>query len=991
MKKQFNYYKILFFFFGLGIFTNASAQEVTVTGTVTDAEADEPLPGVTVVIKGTQQGAVTTPEGVYTIEAEQGDVLEFSFVGFRSEEVTVGEDETIDVALRPDVMGLDEVVVIGYGQVRKDDATGSVNSINTEDISQGSAVSADDLLNGRTSGVQITSSGGAPGAGSTIRIRGGSSLSASNDPLIVIDGVPVDNDGISGMSNPLSSINPNDIESFNILKDASATAIYGSRASNGVIMITTKSGKKGDEVKFNYHGYVTLNSIDEKVDVLSADEFRDFVADKDPGGVDALGDANTDWQEQIFRNSMGQDHTFSATGAYKNIPFRASVGYTNEDGIIKTSNFERTTASLRTNPSFFEDHLKLNFNLKGVQNNNQFVDNGVIGNAITFDPTQPTHRDDDRFDGYFTWMSGDNPNTVAVPNPLSQLYNRDDESTAKRAIGNLQLDYTFHFLPELSANLNLGFDYSDSEGSTVVDENSNFSWTALDRRDGSWGDYTQEKKNELVDFYLNYATDLDDLSSRVDLMLGYSEQHFWRKDFYRETSYDGSTVYSDSPADESENNLRSYFGRLNYTLLDKYLLTFTLRHDGTSRFHEDTRWGTFPSAALAWRLTEEPFLSEAETLSNLKLRLGYGVTGQQNINQGNYPYLARYTAGTNTAQYQMGDSFQTTLRPEGYNKDLKWEETTTYNIGLDYGFFNNRLSGAIEAYYRETKDLLNVIPVSAGTNFTNQLLTNVGDLENRGVELTVDGHPISRDDFSWKIGFNATYSETEIQKLTLSDNPGYKGVYVGGISGGTGNTAQIHSVGHSPNAFYVYEQVYDEEGNPIDGLYADRDGDGEVTGDDRYQLEKPSPDVFMGLNSSLKYNNFDFSFSARANVGNYVYNNVFSSYGFSANVWENGFLSNVVRDATKSNFRNARYLSDYYVKNASFLRMDNISLGYTFDNMGYLGNFMGEDVSARVYGTVENAFVITEYEGLDPEVENGIDSNVYPRPRVFMFGVNVNF
>lgn len=991
MKKQFSFYKILFLFLGLGFSISASAQEMTVTGTVTDAATGDPLPGVTVVIKGTQQGAISQPNGSYTVQATEDATLVYSFIGYTTQEVEVAGQNQIDVAMESATMGLDEVVVIGYGQVRKEDATGSVTAVQADEMNRGAPVSPEDLLSGKTSGVRITSSGGAPGSGSTIRIRGGSSLSASNDPLIVIDGVPVDNDGISGMGNALSTVNPNDIESFTVLKDASATAIYGSRASNGVILITTKKGREGQPLKFNYHGYVTMNTIDKRVDVLDADRFREVVNEVAPDGVSALGNSNTDWQDLIFRNSIGHDHTFSATGTIQEkMPFRASVGYTNQDGIIETSNFERVTGSFGVNPSLLDDHLDVNLNLKGVVNNNQFVDNGVIGNAITFDPTQSPYREDDRFNGYYTWMSGDNANTVAVPNPLSQLYDRDDESTAKRMIGNVQLDYKFHFLPELRANLNIGVDYSDSEGTTSIEDETNFSYTALDRANGSFNEYTQEKKNELFDFYLNYAKDIEAISSRIDVMAGYSTQHFYRKDWNRETSYDGSEVYSDEPAYETENNLRSYFGRFNYTLMDRYLLTFTLRQDGTSRFHEDTRWGTFPSAAFAWRIADEPFLSDSQSLSDLKLRLGYGVTGQQNINQGNYPYLPRYTYGGSNVRYGFGNQFYTTIRPEGYNKDLKWEETTTYNIGLDFGFFNSRLSGALDVYERETKDLLNVIPVAAGTNFTNQLLTNVGNLENRGIEFSLTGRPISTSDVSWEIGFNATYSETEVTKLTLGDIPDYQGVFTGGISGGTGNNIQIHSEGYAPNAFYAYEQVYDQEGNPVDGLYADRNGDGQITGDDRYQLEKPAPDWHMGFNSKLIYKNFDFSFSARANIGNYVYNNVNSSYGFTSNIWVNGFMSNVVDNALESNFTNARYLSDYYIKNASFLRMDNISLGYTFDSLGSFG-LTGSDMSARVYGTVQNAFVITNYEGLDPEVDNGIDSNVYPRPRVFMVGVNVNF
>jgi iron complex outermembrane receptor protein len=967
------------------------AQEKTISGVVTDADSGEPLPGVTVVVEGTTIGTTTNFEGNYTLEAEEGNTLVYSYIGYNTQRVVVGSQSTYNIQLKMSVEDIGEVVVIGYGQVKKEDATGAVSSIEADEINRGAPISPEDLLNGKTSGVRITNSGGAPGAGSTIRIRGGSSLSASNDPLIVIDGVPVDNDGVSGMRNPLSSINPNDIESFSVLKDASATAIYGSRASNGVILITTKKGRKGQPLKINYHGYATINTINKTVDVLNADKFREVVGEIAPDGVSALGQANTDWQDLIFKNSVGHDHNLSVTGTIADaMPYRASLGYTNQDGIIETSSFERITGSIGLNPSFFENHLDVNLNLKGVINNNRFVDWGVIGNAITFDPTQSPYREDDKYNGYFTWMSGDVANTVAVPNPLSQLYDRNDESTAKRAIGNIKLDYSFHFLPELKASLNLGLDYSESEGTVAVENETNYSYTALDRSTGQFNEYTQEKKNELIDFYLNYVKDIESLNSHVDMMAGFSEQHFYRNNWNRETSYDGTEVYSDEPAYETEYNLRSFFGRLNYTLLDRYLLTLTLRQDGTSRFHKDTRWGLFPSAALAWKIHNEPFMSGAENLSDLKLRLGYGVTGQQNINQGNYPYLPRYTYGSATARYGFGDQFVTTIRPEGYNKDLKWEETTTYNIGLNYGFFDNRLFGEIDAYYRETKDLLNVIPVAAGTNFTNQILTNVGNLENRGIEFSITGRPISTSDISWEIGFNATYSETEVTKLTLGNDPNYVGVFTGGISGGTGNTIQIHSIGHAPNAFYAYEQVYDQEGNPVDGLYADRNEDGQITGDDRYQLHKPSPDWYMGLNSKLIYKDFDFSFSARANIGNYVYNNVNSSYGFTSNIWVNGFMSNVVNNALESNFTNARYLSDYYIKNASFLRMDNISLGYTFNSLGNLG-FTGSDISARVYGTVQNAFVITGYKGLDPEVDNGIDSNVYPRPRVFMVGVNVNF
>lgn len=997
MKKNYKLVLPLAFLFFLSA-GMLKAQNQVVSGKVTDAATGAPIPGVNILEKDTYNGTLTDVNGKFSIKVNENAVLIFSFVGFLTQEVEVGAQNVINVAMSPDIQQLQEIVVIGYGQQKKEDATGSVTAISAEDLSRGAPVTAADLLVGKAAGVLITTSGGQPGAGAKIRIRGGSSLRASNDPLIVIDGVPVDNatksdgsSGISGMGNPLSTINPNDIETFTILKDASATAIYGSRASNGVIIITTKKGSVNQPLRINYNGYVTVNTIPNTIDVLSSDEFREMIAEVSPGGVDLLGNADTDWQEEIFHTSLGHNHNLSATGALSNIPYRVSVGYTDQDGILKTSEFKRTTASLALNPSFFDDHLKVNLNVKGLYNTNRFAETGAIGNAISFDPTQPIYREDDLFGGYFTWMSGENPNSVAIPNPLSQLYDRNDKSTVKRSIGNLKLDYKLHFFPDLRVNFNFGYDYSSSEGSAYVNENSNYSWTALDRGDGSNRTYSQEKKNELVDIYLNYVKEIEAISSRIDLMAGYSAQHFWHKDTNFESSADESVIYRNSVAYQTENNIQSVFGRLNYSLLDRYLFTFTVRQDGTSRFHEDNRWGTFPSAAFAWRIINEPFVGESSALSDLKLRLGYGVTGQQNINEGDYPYLARYTYGEDNVRYQFGyDSngnpiWYTTLRAEGYNIDLKWEETTTYNIGLDYGFANGRISGSIDAYLRKTTDLLNIIPVAAGSNFTNQLLTNVGDLENRGIEFSINTLPISKEQFTWNIGFNASYNKNEITKLTLTDDPNYPGVYTGGVSGGTGNTIQIHSVGYPVNSFFVYEQVYDEEGNPIEGLYVDRNGDGQVTSDDRYQYKDPAPDVYMGFNSKIVYKNWDFSFAGHANLGNYVYNNVFSSYGFSSNMYVNGFLSNVVTNARESGFADARYLSDYYIKEASFLRMDNISLGYTFEDL------LDDKFNARVYGTVQNAFVITNYEGLDPEVDEGRDSNVFPRPRVFMVGVNVNF
>ncbi|MDA3816318.1 MAG: SusC/RagA family TonB-linked outer membrane protein, partial [Prolixibacteraceae bacterium] len=666
-----------------------------------------------------------------------------------------------------------EIVVIGYGQVKKEDVTGSVSAVTSDDFNQGNITSPQELVSGKVAGVQITSGGGAPGSGSTIRIRGGSSLSASNDPLIVIDGVPIDNDDVSGMRNPLNTINPNDIETFTVLKDASATAIYGSRASNGVILISTKKGKAGQGLKVSYTGKVSVGTRTGEIDVLDANEFKEIINELDLSEkASALtGDANTDWQSEIFQTSISTDHNIGLSGSINNLPYRASVGYSNQQGLLKTSSLERFTGSINLNPSFFENHLNVNANIKGMYVNNQFADEGAIGNAIGFDPTQTVYSDNEEFGGYFTWQQPNGaPNTVAPANPLAMLEMREDISTVMRSIGNIQFDYKFHFLPELKANLNMGYDYSKSEGDVWVSEDASWMYDAVN---GGGEDryYTQDKRNELLDFYLNYATDIDAIDSRIDVMGGYSWQHCYRENYTEAYNIAGTKTIYEPNYDPTEYYLVSFFGRVNYTLKNRYLATFTLRNDGTSRFSEDTRWGLFPSVALAWKIKEESFLKDNDAISELKLRLGWGVTGQQNIGQGNYPYLARYSLSMNNASYLFGNEFVNTLRPDGYDANIKWEETTTYNIGIDYGIFNNRISGTLDLYQRNTNDLLNEIPVPAGTNFTNQLLTNIGNMENRGVEFSINGGIISTEDMLWEVGFNVSYNENKITKLTTSSDP----------------------------------------------------------------------------------------------------------------------------------------------------------------------------------------------------------------------------
>jgi len=969
--------------------------QTNVSGTVTDTKTGEILPGVNITVKGMPtRGTSTDENGSYSLTVPSlQDTLVFSFVGYVRQEIPIQGRSVINTALSPDVQQLEDVVVIGYGVQEKDDNTGSVTSVSTEDFNEG-VTSPEELFQGKAAGVTVTSNDGAPGSGATIRIRGGSSLSADNDPLYVVDGVPLDGGNVSGMRNPLNTINPNDIESISILKDASATAIYGSRASNGVVLITTKRGSEGQSLSVNYTGKASYQTRTNELDVLSASEFRNVVEQQfGQTGTDLLGDANTDWQDQIYDNSFSQEHNLSFTGSYGSVPYRISVGFAGNSGILETSEMDRFTGSVAVNPTFFDDDLKVDLNIKGMQVNNQFADRGAIGSALTFDPTQPVTVDNNPFGDYFAWTnnSGNNttPISIAPANPVALLQQTNDESTVYRSIGNVKFDYALPFTSNLNAVLKLGYDYSDvGDGKTEIPANAAFAYSGPNQPNGVNKEYEQTKENELLDFYLNYKKELSSVNSSIDLTGGYSWEHHYEKGSTFITNFNtADTTVVDQDTDfETEHYIVSFFGRLNYTLADKYLLTATLRQDGTSRFSDDNRWGLFPSAALAWKIHEESFFKNVDAISLLKLRLGYGVTGQQRINQGNYPYLARFTFSEPTAGYQFGDEFITTLRPEGFNQDLKWEETTTYNIGLDYGLFNDRLFGSIEAYQRETDDLLNIVPVPAGTNFTNRILSNIGTLEVKGVEFNITGRVISTEDSYLEVGFNASHNVDEITKLTNVNSDDFTGVETGDISGGVGNTIQIHSVGHPRSSFFVYEQAYDQNGQPIEGVYVDRNNDGQINADDKYRYKSPSPDYTFGLSSRFEYKNWDASFSARANVGNYVYNNVASTntvYSFMFN--SQGYLSNSLSEINDVQFNTAQFMSDHYVENASFLRMDNISVGYTFNNL------FDQIKSLRVSTTVQNAFVITEYSGLDPEVFNGIDNNVYPRPRTFILGLSLNF
>jgi iron complex outermembrane receptor protein len=965
-----------FLFLGILVSGALNAQGIRVTGKVTDAADGSSLIGVTIQEKGTTNGTLTDVNGNYTITVSPTSSLVVSYIGYKGQEIPVNNRTSVNVSLEVEEQLLQEVVVIGYGTVRKEDATGSVKAISSEYFNPGIVSSPQEMVIGKMAGVQITTGGGAPGAGATIRIRGGSSLRASNDPLIVIDGVAVDTEGPTGMRNPLATINPNDIETFTVLKDASATAIYGSRASNGVILITTKKGTSGQPFTVNYSGSVSVSNPIKYVDTFSADEFRNLIATKYASNTAAqalLGTANTDWQKEVFRTALSQDHNINFSGGVAILPYRVSIGYTNQDGILKTDNLQRVTGAVSLSPSLLDNHLKIELNAKGMTNNNVFANQGAIGGSLAMDPTQPAD---------FLWKNPDgSPLFVAPMNPLTQLYDQDDISTVNRFIGNLQLEYKMHFFPALKAKLNLGLDQSGSKGSVAIPVGSFLSYSTY-HGTGRDTEYEQKKTNSLLDFYFDYSGDFGG-HSRINAIAGYSWQHFYRDGFTKTASTDGTTKYEDSDY-KSENFLVSFFGRVNYVLYDKYMLTFTLRDDGSSRFAPENRWGLFPSMAFAWNIANEDFLSSSSAISILKLRLGYGITGQQNLSDNDYPYQAVYTYAEPGAYYQFGNTYMQTSRPSGYDANLKWEETTTYNVGLDYGFLKDRITGDLDIYLRKTKDLINQIPVPAGTNLTNQIVTNVGDLENRGLEFSINAKAVTKPDLDWEVGFNVSYNTNKITKLTAVDDPDYKGVYVGGISGGVGNTIQIHSVGFPSYAFYVMEQVYNTEGKPIENLYVDRNLDGAITGDDRYRYQKPAPTVFMGFTSMLRYKSFDFSFNGRINVGNYIYNNVFANASY-ANVAASGYLSNRVKNVLDTEFENSQYFSDYYIENGSFLKLDNLSVGYNANNL------LQDKLNLRVYLTAQNLITVTKYSGLDPEVFSGIDNNIYPRPRIFQLGLSLTY
>lgn len=1023
--------KFFFLMVGLLFSVGLNAQTITVSGVVSDPSG-EPLIGASILAQGTTVGTSTNIDGEYTINVAPDATLVVSYVGYDTQNVPVDGRTSINVTMQENSVMLNEVVAIGYGTVKKSDATGSVAVIKPDEIEAGLATSVQDMLVGQTPGVVVTQAGG-PEGGGTIRIRGGSSLNASNDPLIVVDGVPLSNAGMGGLGNSLGMISPENIESMTILKDASATAIYGSRASNGVIIITTKKGKSGKPT-VNFAANLYVNTARKTWKVLDANQFRSLLESR---GMDAAlaatGDANTDWQDEVLRTTVSSDYSLSVGGTAGWLPYHAEISYTNNNGIIKTSKMDRVTMGFNLSPKFFDNHLSVNANVKGYYIRNNFADAGALSSAISFDPTHPVRSNEPivsgnsgfqyLYNGYYEVHNNGTLDDNAALNPMGLLEQRDNHANVYRSNGNLQLDYSLHFLPDLHLNLNLGYDVMKSN---LVDNWAANSATAYKNHEHYGGAYNfdqyQFRSNTLLNFYLNYKKEVESIYSNFDVTAGYDWQRFYNDGHY--TGANGNSGYRVSPGlntptylgkneagqqtygvtiNEStipllgqnfQNDgvspdgdyhwadrylLLSFFGRLNYTFKDRYLLTVTVRGDATSRFAKDKRWGVFPAVALGWKINQEAWMQGAAGwLSDLKLRLGWGKTGQQEIGE-TINYLALYAFASPSVSYPNGtNGWYLPVYARGYNPDLTWETTTSWNAGLDFGFFNNRITGSIEYYKRKTTDLLAYVAVPAGSSTTNMLNRNIGSLENYGVEFNIAAKPIVTNDFTWTLSYNVGWNHNEITELTTAASQ----LKTGGISGGNGNTVQIHAEGHPANSFYLFQQVYDESGAPLEGVYVDQNGDGQIDDSDKIINKSPDPKVTMTFGSQFRYKKWDLGFNIRASIGNYVYNNVLSTKAVYNDLFTYG-LNNVVENDYY--FEQPRYMSDYYLRNASFVRCDNITLGYTWDNL------LNDKLRLRLFGAVQNPFVITKYKGVDPEVFGGIDNSVYPRATTYSLGLVATF
>ncbi|WDF60153.1 TonB-dependent receptor [Flavobacterium sp. KACC 22758] len=989
------YKKLLFLFLLLPF--SVLAQN-TLTGTVVDKTTGQPIPGVNVNVQGAPNGASTGFDGNYQLSnVKNGSKIVVSFIGYKTETIDYTGQKTLNVSLSEDTNQLQEVVVqVGYGTVKKKDATGSVSQISAKEFNKGINVTPESLIGGRIAGVNVVG-GGAPGAKADIRIRGGSSLSASNDPLIILDGLPLSNAVPSGATSILSTIDPNDIESFTVLKDASAAAIYGSRAANGVIVITTKKGTKGG-VKVNFSSQVGVNTVANTVDVLSADQFRNVVNtignDKQKA---TMGTASTNWQDEIFHTALTTNNNISVSGAlFNKLPVRLSVGNVDNPGILRNTSFERTTTSISLNPVLFDNHLKIDISGNLSFSKNQFQDeDAVIGSAISFDPTQSPYQAGSRYGGYFEWLEA-NGNLALLPakNPVARLNQEDKRSKSTRKWGNISLDYKFHFFEDLRIVAEAGIDRFDSSGYNRQSTESALGYQPTAFSSGTWVNlgnydtYTDDLQNKNLNTYFVYSKNLGKL--KLDATAGYNYQLFQKEKYQSGALTQPAATRNEDVITDPDINLQSFFGRLNLGWDSRYLLTLNYRRDGTSRFSKENRWGNFMGGAFAWNVAEESFLKGNETLSSLKLRVGYGTTGQQDISA-QYDYLRRVTLGTVNTQYVFNGVVYRTARPEGYNQNIKWEELAEMNVGVDFGFLNDRITGTLNYFDKKSTDLLADVLVPDGANLRNQGFNNIGNLRTKGLEFSLQSDIIKKDNLTWNVAVNATYLDQKIADLGQTV-PGFEGYAVGdAIKGGNGNKILINTVGYAPNSFFVYEQLYDANKKPIAGAYVDRNGDGKIDDGDRYRYKKPTADYTFGLFSTLNYKKFDFTMNWRASLGNYIFDNVNSNMGYSdAGLRRNDDLANISSDYLNTGFKyedngTQRYLSNYYVKDASFIKLDNVTVGYTLDKA------LLKAASLRFSAGVQNVFVLTKYDGLDPEKFNGIDGNVYPRARTFLFGVNASF
>jgi len=1010
MKKTYLIKYVFLLFFALSAAT-AFAQTSTISGKVVD-EANQPLPGATVSVKGTQKSTGTDANGNFRLTGvSNGTVtIQITFVGYQLNEktVTVSGNVTVNFGMVPNSKDLNEVVVIGYGTQKKKDLTGSITNVTEKDFNQGVVTSPEQLIQGKVAGLNISTNSGAPGAPITMTIRGGASVNGSNAPLIVIDGTPLSNDGISGVENPLDMINPNDIASFTILKDASAAAIYGNRASNGVIIITTKKGQAGAP-KINFSTQVSLATLPKQAPVLSPSQFRDYVnANGDSTDRALLGNANTNWQDEIYQRAYSTNDNLSISGTAGHLPYRVSVGYDNQNGVLKTTYLQRYTTGINLSPSFFTDHLKINLSFLGTQVKQRFAnEGGVISDAVDFNPTLPVYSGNSAFGGYTELLdpsAADGLKALAPLNPVGMLYENDNRSTVYRAISSLNMDYKFHFFPDLHAYVNFSYDGSNGQGFDIIPGTAASSYPGTPdaagvTQTGSSSKYKTVVGNSLFEGNFNYNHDFTAIKSTVTALIGYSSQVFsttaynYLSYFSNGEPYPASVVaLAQYPYSTNQYDLTSVYGRLNYAYDDKYLLQASLRSDVSTKFAPGIRTGNFPSVAAGWVISREDFLKGNTVLTNLKLRLEYGVTGNQDGIQ-DYDYLSDYSLSNSAAKYQFGNSFYQGYRPGGLYPGRTWEQTATANAGLDFGFLNDKISGTLDVYSRKTSNLLFPIPQAAGANFTNVITGNVGNMQDRGVELNLTGKAIDSKDITWTIGLNGTLNRNKITNLAAIPGANESIIPTGGISGGTGNNAQVLEVGLAKGTFYLYQQVYGTNGKPLDGVFVDQNGDGQINNQDLVAEHNSEPQEYFGLNSEFRYKQWNIGFSARAELGNYVYNNVASATGIERNIINPlGILNNGSTDVLTSGLTgngSLDLLSDYYLQNASFFRMDDAHLGYNF------GKVFKHTGDLKISGDVQNVFIITDYKGVDPEIPTngavgGIDNNFYPRPRTFVVGLNLS-